>query len=190
MSIIDELGMTKEEMIERIVAGAVDRVLLAYGVDEDGDETERQTQLAKRLEKRAKQAIDKAVEGIAQRHVFPGIAQMVENLSLQLTNQWGEKRGATVTFLEYLTSRADSYLREEVNCDGKTREEAQGYTWKSSGTRVAFLVHRHLQYSIQTAMQEALVNANSSIVGGIEAAVKIKLREVADSMSVKVTTKS
>mgnify|MGYP001609874141 FL=1 len=81
-------------------------------------------------------------------------------------------------------ARAEAYLKEELDHNGKTK--AEDYNWKKSGTRIAYLVHEHLQYSIQTAMKEALTTANSAIVGGIEQAVKIKLAEVAASMKVEL----
>ena len=182
---LESLGLTKEEIIERVVA-RVAETLLTTAVGDEDDVSMTPTRFAKRLETKMLARVDAAVAEIAGKHVRPNVAAYIETLCLQATNQWGEKRGSPITFVEYLIAKADAFLREEVNYQGKVRGE-DSYSWKSSGTRIAWMVHEHLQYSIQQAMTAALATANASIVGGLNEAIKIKLAEVAASL--KVTTK-
>ena len=188
MLTLESLGLTREEITERVVARIADTLLASVVADEDGDEVTTKSVFARALERKVLERINAAVEEIAGRHVLPNVAAYVEGLCLQETNKWGEKRGRTLTFVEYLVERAEHYLREEVDYKGKTRSE-DSYSWKASGTRISHLVHEHLQYSIQTAMAQALKTANGAIVGGIEQAVKIKLAEVAASLKVEAKTR-
>lgn len=181
---LESLGLTREEIIDRVVERIADRLLREHAIDEDGDDDALPSPMAKLLERKVAQRVSDAIDAIAGRHVLPNVAAYVETLILQETNKWGEKKGTPMTFVEYLVSRADAYLREEVNYDGKTRG-ADSYSWKASGTRIAWMVHKHLQHSIQIAMERALKDANSAIVGGLEQAVKIKLAEVLASLKVK-----
>jgi hypothetical protein len=185
---IESLGLSADELADRVVNKAVEALLSKHisGTD-DGEPWEGfdDSPFAAAMQKRIKEKVEEAIDQIAGKHVLPNVAAYVETLCLQETNKWGEKRGEPVTFVEYLVARANAYLAEEVDFRGKTKTE-EGYGWKKNTTRVAYLVHEHLQYSIETAMKAALTDANSKIVGGIEAAIKIKLAEVAASLKVQV----
>lgn len=187
--ILSSLGIGKEEIFNRVVEQIVDRVVHSYPVDDEGNEYKRSSRFYDELTKYAKQKIDQKVEQLGDQHVLPRISAMIENLVLQETNKWGEKQGAPVTFIEYLVKRAESFLTEEVNSDGKTQKQADGYSWRVASTRVVFLVHQHLHYTIEKAMKEAVQNANDTIKDGLEKTVKLKLAEIAQSLKVNVQTK-
>ena len=187
---LQALGITTDELQERIVSRAVERLFEVSGMDEDGYDVIQSSPLAGRLEKAIKAAVDKRVGEIAERHVLPITGELVENIVLQATNQWGEKTGEPVTFREYLIKRADNYLREEVNYEGKSKAEAgNSYGWNKAQSRIAHLVHAHLHYNIESAMKEAVKSANTVIVAGIQETVKLKLAEVAAQLKVEVKTK-
>ena len=183
---LESLGFTAEELQQRVIDQIVDKVMPAtvYYYDEDS-KTQRTSMIADQLNKAVRERIDEAVNAIADKHVLPNVTQYLEALTLHETNRWGEKKGASVTFVEYLTQRADAYMREEVNHSGKTKDE-DSYSWRASSTRVAYMINQHLQYSIETAMKQALQVANSSIANGLEEAVKIKLAEVVGGIKTTV----
>ena len=192
MSEIDTLkalGLTSDDIMERVVERVTDRLLESRYFDEDGDEGSAPSQFATAMQSHIKAKIDEAVANIAGRHVLPNVATYVENLTLQETNRWGEKTGTALTFVEYLVQRAEAYLQEKVDYDGNVQSESRGSYWKGTQTRIAHLVHKHLHYSIETAMKRAIENANAVIVKGLQATVEIKLREIADGLSVHVKTK-
>lgn len=186
---LEALGLTKEEIIERIADRVSERLLESTYCDEDGDEGSMPSSFARAMQERIKAKIGEAIDGIAGRHVLPNVETYVENLCLQETNRWGEKTGKSLTFIEYLIERAEAYLAEEVDFEGKTKSESRGYSWSKSQTRVAHLVHRHLHYSIETAMKNAIENANKVIVGGLQKTIEIKLQEVAEKLRVSVASK-
>lgn len=187
---LEALGLTKEDISERVIASIVERML--YDVDacdEEGNPVQSRSQFQDQLKDRVKQQITASIDEIAAKHVLPNVSIYLENLCLQETNRWGEKQGKSVTFIEYLIGAAERFMSEEVDYEGKPKGDSSSYNWKKSSTRVAHLVHKHLQYSIETAMKGALADANSAIVGGLEHAVKIKLAEVQANLKVAVTTK-
>ena len=89
-------------------------------------------------------------------------------------------------FALYTRLKADEYIQEPVNYNGKTRDE-DNYNWSPKSSRIVYLVNNHLRFSIETAMKKAMADANKSIVGGIEAAVKMALQEA--QAKLKITTK-
>jgi hypothetical protein len=174
-----ELGFTQEQLQDRVVEGIIDRLTISDG----GDDSE----LFRRLENVVEEKINEAVESLANKHVLPNVTKYLENLCLQETNKYGEKKGEKKTFIEYLVARAEHYMTEKVNFQGKVKSE-DSYQWRESTTRISYLIHEHLHYHIENAMKEAMKNANDSIIGGIEKAVKMKLTEVAEKFNVKVAT--
>jgi hypothetical protein len=113
----------------------------------------------------------------------------LEALTLQETNRWGEKVGKPVTFIEYLVHRAHAYITEEVDHYGKSKAESNDHYWRGSQTRITHLIHQHLQYNIQTAMERVLKDANSQIATGIAEAVKIQLQQLLEKIKPAVVTK-
>lgn len=185
---LESLGFSKEDLQERVIEQLCSQVLSGKTYDEDGNEEWADSQFKRKLDDRIKAQVESSIAVMAEKHILPNVAHYVENLTLQQTNKWGEKQGKSVTFIEYLTQRAEAYIQEEVSYDGKTKEQG-GYGWNKSTTRIAYLVHQHLQYSIESAMKEALKTANSAIAGGIQEAVKIKLQEVVGGLQVAIKTK-
>jgi hypothetical protein len=187
MLTLESIGLTQDELQERLIDALCDRLLTTVYFDDDGDETLQGSRLKKQLQSQVEKKIDAAINAIAEKHILPNVATYLENLVLQQTNEWGEKKREPVTFIEYLVQRAEHYLNETVSHDGKGKAEG-GYQWSGAQTRVAYLVHHHLQYSIETAMKQAVKDANSVIVGGLAETVKMKLKEVSDKLTVGVST--
>jgi predicted metal-dependent hydrolase len=185
---LESLGFSQEELQERVVGRLCEQVLQSTGYDEDGDEYSVDSKLAKTLERRVKEHVDATINAMAEKHVLPNVSTYIENLTLQTTNRWGERQGKPVTFIEYLTQRAEAYMQEEVDFQGKPKG-ADSYSWKGTQTRLTHMVHQHLHYSIESAMKDALQIANSAIATGIQETVKRKLAEVSAALKAEVKTK-
>lgn len=182
------LGFTKEELQNRVIDQIVESVMYGRYADEDGDETFRDSRFKQELDRRVQARIDDTINALAEKHILPNVSQYIEGLTLQQTNQWGEKKGAPVTFVEYLVQRAQAYMQEEVNSSGKTRAE-DSYGWSGRQTRISYLIHEHLHLSIDTAMKESMKIATGEIARGLHETTRIKLNEIAANMKVAVSTK-
>jgi hypothetical protein len=182
---LEALGFTREELQERVIAKVCDRLLETVGLDEDGDEYAKDSTFARQIETRLKKYVDEKVAALCDQHVLPFVSGKVDELVLQETNKWGEKVGREVPFIEYLVSRAEAYMTEPVDFDGK---KPDGYG-RATQTRITHMVHQHLHYEIATAMKKALETANGAIVGGINEAVRMKLAEFTTALKVTVETK-
>jgi hypothetical protein len=184
---LESLGFTKDELQQRVIDQLCESILSGKSYGEDGESIYEDSQFKRKLDEKLKAHIDQTIGAIAEKHVLPNVTQYVETLTIQETNKWGEAKGKKVTFVEYLTQRAEAYIQEEVSSQGKSKAEADSYNWSKSTTRIAYLINAHLQYSIETAMKQALATANSAIAGGIEKAVKVKLEEIVAGMKVAVS---
>jgi isocitrate lyase len=192
---LEDLGFTQQELQDRVINMIAEDVMAQSftGYDYDSDEEyseKRETPFARRLKDLVVARVDAQIAAIAEQHILPKVSDYVENLTLQETNRWGEKTGQKVTFIEYLVKRAENYLTEGVNYEGKAQNEcSSGYGWNKTQSRLTHLVHQHLHYSIATAMKQAIADANAHIVKGLEETTKIKLAEIAASLKVEVKHK-
>lgn len=188
---LEALGITQDKLVELVVERLVENATAYIIPGEDGEPVEKTSRLWDALTKRVQHAIDTRIAALAEKNVIPHVTNIMENLVLQTTNKWGEKVGKPVTFIEYMTQRAEAYLTEPVNFEGKSKsEDGYGYGWKQAQTRISHLIHQHLHYSIETAMKNALGTTTSAIREGLLSTAKIKLEEFAKSMNVRVEVKS
>jgi hypothetical protein len=181
------LGFTIEELQERVIDRICDQMLSGVEYDPDsGDDYPVASSFKKAIDDRIKKQVADTINAIAERSVLPNVSAYIEGLVLQETNTWGEKRGEPVTFTEYLIQRAQAFMQEQVDHDGKAKAESNSSFWSAKQTRITHLIHQHLQYSIKSAMENALKVATSEIAKGIHETARIKLNEIASSLKVEV----
>lgn len=186
-NLIALLGLSREEIIERVIARIASGLLEVEGVDEYGDSVgPRPSNLQARLQAAVQKRADEKIAEIAEREILPRVGTFVETLTLQETNRWGEKTGKSMTFIEYLIQRAETYLTEQVDHQGKSASECERGYFSKYTSRTAFLIEWHLKHAIETAMRKAVADANKTIVGGLQEAVKIALEDVGKRLKVEV----
>jgi hypothetical protein len=172
---LQSLGITPDEVLTRVA----DRICEQFISEEKDYAHDFQSRIERAVKKRVDEVLDKAMS----KHVLPKVTSMVEELTLTETNKWGEAKKEPVTFIEYLVQRADCYIREEVDYNGKIRSE-DTYQWRAHSTRIAHMIHEHLAYHIKRAMEQAMGNATTSVKKGLEEACKIAIAGI----QVKVNT--
>lgn len=182
---LEELGLTPEILQERVVEMVTASLTTSIECDEDGNEIESRSPFIRAMQSQVKALVDAKVQAIAERDLLPRIDSFIENIVLQQTNQWGEKNGKSVTFIEYLVQRADAYLKEPTDWHGRAKgEPGTDYNWSAKTTRLVALIERNLAHSIQAALETALKNINASVAGGLEQAIKIQLDQVVKNIKV------
>jgi hypothetical protein len=79
-------------------------------------------------------------------------------------------------------------MGEKVDYAGSPNSKGS-YSFKAEGTRIEYAVNKHMQYTVETAMKEVITNANQNLVKGLTDGVKMKLQEIANSITVNVAVK-
>jgi hypothetical protein len=177
---LDELGLTKEQLQEMVVEKISNDLL----IDEEGFYSAFHREAKSRIEKQ----IESSINSLCERFVMPNVNEMVESLSLQATNRWGEKKGEALTFTEYLVHRAEKWMSEMVDHSGKDKQ-AGGHGWRARQTRLAHMIHEHLYHRISRVMAEAIGDANAQLGEAIVETVKVQLEDIKRRLSVKVESK-
>ena len=183
---LEALGMTQEDLQQKVVAHLAHDIMTTTCMDDEGQQYDRNSEFGKKLHEAVRETIDKRVNQIAEDHVAPRIAEMIDEMVLTKTNEWGEKKDEPLTFTEYLVSRAEQYMTEEVDYEGKTRRQVHGYSWKADQTRLAHMINKHLHYAIESAAKEIVKGANEVLVKGLAETVKLKLEEIKEKLVIQV----
>jgi len=184
---LEELGITKEDLQERVIERCCEMLLSEVSYDENESPRIISSSFERKAKEQIKKIIDEKVTEAGDKHVLPFVAKMIENTVLQKTNEWGEKTGTPISFIEYLVQRAEVYMTQQVDYKGEEKTNSNSYNWSGRSTRVAYMINKHLHYAIETAMKKALANANSQIAKGIEEAIKVNMELVLKNVKCAVT---
>ena len=174
------LGITKEDLIDRIVTNAVKKVFdeQAFGDRIDTD-----------MKRRVDQAVERIATNIIDKHVAAAIGsdfkKVVSEMVFQKTNQWGEPKGEGMSLKEMTIARMDAWLNEGLDYNGRPKSGSD-YSWKASTTRLGKAIDDYFHYHMDTAMKAILSEANNKHVDGIKTVVGIKLDEIKKTLKVEV----
>lgn len=186
---LESLGLSKEQLQEMLLEKMVEQALVGISYDDEGDAYRTDTSFATQLKKRVREQIDASINALAAQHVLPNVAQYIENLTLQATTSWGEKKGEPMTFVQYLTSRAEAYMQEQVDFDGKAKGQDSYGSWTGKQTRLVHLIHQHLHYTIQEAVKTGLGIGQKAVAEAIQSTVKAQLANMVTQFKLGVEVK-
>ncbi|MCS3467120.1 hypothetical protein M2401_000841 [Pseudomonas sp. JUb42] len=185
---LEALGVSATYLQERIVEQAVHALLYSTGFDEDGDESSYASKFKQQVEKRVQEAVDLKIAALAAEHVLPRVGEMIEAANMMKTNAYGEPKGDPMTFKEYIASRAEVYMSEKVDYNGKSREESKDtYNWRESGPRLTVLMKLYIKDTLEKSAKNAINDVNKVIAKNIEVAAKDAIQACAAAIKVSAT---
>jgi hypothetical protein len=184
---LEQLGITKDELADRVVDSIANRLLYREVANEDGNMVSGlESAFSHQLEERLLKAIGEAVNALAEKHVVPALVDRVEELDFQPQSRYGEPKGEPITYKEYLAGRADTWLTQTVDHDGNEKGDYHFRDQSKKTTRAAFLVNQYFSRTVEKALKEAVGAANEKIAEGLEKAVAMKIREIAAGLKVDI----
>jgi antitoxin component of RelBE/YafQ-DinJ toxin-antitoxin module len=175
---LEDIGLTQEELQKRVV----EQIANTLCFPEDGSESDFNSE----IQKAYRQQIVDGVKALAETVVAPRVSELLDKVTFQETNRWGESQKAAITLKEFLISRAEAWMTEKVDFNGRAKGEDTYGNWNGSQTRISHMIHEHLKYHIENSVKAALADINSKIAIGIQETVKLKLKETLDSLKVNV----
>lgn len=184
---LQQLGFTPEQLFDRVADNITERLLASAVLSEDGD-FEEASPYMQAMQKKITARLDEAISQVVEQQILPGVPAQIEDIVIQQTNQWGEKKGEPVTFVEYLVERGNFYINEMVDYEGKTRTQkgSFGSSWKGTQTRLTHMIDRHLHYQIEQAMKSFLSSANKEFSGALAKTAQAKMQEISARLKVEV----
>ena len=188
---VSDLGLTPEILRDAVIERAAKMLIDRDDADYDEDygwansiKAKVDNMIADRIQAATQEAVDAAIA----KHASPFIEGEIEKVVFRRTNEWGEQKGEPKTFREFLIDRVEQYIVEPVNYDGKTKAQ-DGYNFRQSSTRIAYMVDKYLHHEVEGAMKAAFTDLNSKVSEGILGAVRRSLKSALDGLKVSVSTK-
>lgn len=182
------LGMSVEDLGDRIVDQAVNTLLSSTGFNPDTEEETRyESRFKREIETRIKKAVDEKIAALAAVHLIPRVGEMIEKANLRQTNKYGEPKGEPMTFIEYIASRAEVYMSEDVDMHGKTKSEGD-YNWRVSGPRLTVLMRSYIRETLERHAKEAIKDVNAVVAKNIEKAARDAITKAAAALKVSVAS--
>lgn len=174
---LESLGLTVEQMQDRLIEAMIDRFLTSTVSDEDGEPVIVASHFRTAIQNSITQRVDETVERLIAPALEGSITSYIDQFKIAQTNAFGEARREPESITEYIVRRAQEYLTEGVDWQGKSKKEKgrDSYNHRDETTRVAFLIDKRLNEEIEKAMKEALANANTAITNGLKSAVAFEL---------------
>lgn len=174
-----DLGISQDELREQIVERASQK-LTDYVIETEGDSLQNLQPAHNTIEKIVGEQVDTFIEN----ELRPVVEKGVENVIFDFTNQYGEKKGQSLTFREYLVQRAEEYLTEKVNYDGKSKREDS--MARPTQPRITYMIDRMIHSRIEKAMKDAIEDFDRMLQQGLSATVNQKLSEIAKNTKISI----
>ena len=191
---LEALGVSAEDLAERIIDQAVHALLYSTGFNPDTEEeVTYENKFKKAIESKIQQTVDTKIAAIASEHILPRVGEMIEKADMRKTNRYGEPQTPSMTFKEYIAHRAESYMTEEVNYFGESKADLEAknestYNWSSSGPRLSVLMKLYIKDSMEKAAKTAVTDVNAVIAKNIEKAAKDAIASTLANLKVRIAT--
>ena len=190
---LEALGVSAEDLAERIVDQAVHSLLYSTGFNQETEEEVTYENKFKRaIEAKIQQTVDTKISAIAEEHILPRVGEMIEKADMRKTNRYGEPQTPSLTFKEYIAHRAESYMTEDVDYQGKSKADLEDkkestYNWRSCGPRLTVLMRNYIRDSLEASAKAAVSDVNKAIANNIEKAAKEAIAVTAANIKVSVS---
>lgn len=185
---LESLGISPEELGSRIVDQCADALLNSTGFNPDTEEEVRyESRFKREIEARIQKAVDEKIAALAAVHLIPRVGEMIESANMRRTNHYGEPKGEAMTFKEYIAHRAELYMSESVDINGRSKEESgDAYNWRAAGPRLTVLMRGYIHDTLEKHAKAAVTDVNKAIAKNIEAAARDAITAAAAGLKVTV----
>lgn len=186
---LEALGISPEDLGNRIVEQCVEALLNSTGFNPDTEEETRyESRFKREIEARIQKAVDEKIAALAAVHLIPRVGEMIEKADMRKTNTYGEPKSPPMSFKEYIAHRAEEYMSENVNYHGKSKaEENNDYNWRSEGPRLTVLMRNYIRETLEKHAKAAVTDVNKVIAKNIETAARDAITAAAAALKVSVS---
>ena len=185
---LEALGISPEDLGNRIVDQCVEALLNSTGFNPDTEEETRyESRFKREIEARIQKAVDEKIATLAAVHLIPKVGEMIEMADMRKTNAYGEAKTPPMTFKEYIAHRSEEYMSEAVNIRGLSKAEDNNYQWQAAGPRLTILMRIYIRETLEKHAKAAITDVNKVIAKNIETAARDAITAAASALKVAVS---
>lgn len=180
---LQALGLSVEEIQQRVIDGIVEQICTDKMEDENGDLVYVTSHFKQRITDVVLKRVDEQIERIVSPILEPQVDHWLESVRIQQTNTYGQPKTEPETLLEYSIRSLNEYCYTGVDWQGRTAEQrrkagSSNWSERSETNRITFMIDQKLSKFMEEQMKDALKSANEAITGGLAAAVKFELQKL------------
>lgn len=130
-----------------------------------------------------------AASAMGTQVVQPILQEMIAKKVFQHTNQWGEPKGESKTCMEFLEAHCKSYLLEEVDAKGRSKDECNqwdGRDWKKAGQRLDVLIKKECDDRVRDVVRDATVAAAKAVGEAYRERINMAVTMAIDAVKIDV----
>lgn len=187
---LENLGISNEDLLEKLTDKLCENLLTRYSYDDDMQGYPVSTEFKRLMDKKIQELVDAKLQTIAEEHVMPGMIEKIDSMIVRQTNEYGEDVEEPVSLVQYLVKKAENYMYQEVDSNGKpTGSQRHWERNKPQNTLLAYQIDQYLHVYIRQAMETVIGAGNKTLVKALSEACKIQLENTAKKLKVSVETK-
>ena len=189
---LKSIGITEEELQQRVVDTITNRMLSSTAFDYDESRSfSTASPIFRKIQDSIKSAIDSKFDLLFDSQIRPLVDTEIDSLVIQKTNEWGEKKGEPVTFLEYLIEQAEKYINEPVDSRGRTRSQCaashDSFNSVRGSTRLANAVDQKIALHLEQCVTAVMRDATDKVGAAMQDVLKNALDTAKEKIKVKIS---
>lgn len=96
---LEALGISADELGDRIVEQCVESLLNSTGFNpETEEETRYESRFKREIAARIQKAVDEKIAALSEVHLIPRVGEMIESADMRKTNGYGEPKSPPMSF--------------------------------------------------------------------------------------------
>jgi autotransporter translocation and assembly factor TamB len=178
--ILAHLGITKEELLDRVAKQVARDLLHGASVDDEGQAWPIDTKFHKEMQELIETELKSQIATHFQRDVVPKLTEITAKMILNRTNRYGERKAKPQTLKEFMVQQTKNFLREVVDSRGQLTTRGNGKT------RLETMLSDNMQQVLKMELEDTVSAANEMLAGELQEAVRTRLTALAEKFKIVV----
>lgn len=174
---LEQIGLTQEELQQRVIEAIASQLLEENLEDEDGDTYSRKTSLHTKLREAIIARVDEKVGLLATMTTASQLPQYLNDLVFTRTNGYGEAKEPGEKLRAHIDRLVGEYLSVQVTSDGNTAR----YRDDKTTSRLEWILGKHVRGLVKEAIDTYLKHAGDIIAGDLREAVTSAIAKLVPS---------
>jgi hypothetical protein len=158
----EDIGLSQDEVQSRVVEAIADQIVTTASCDDEGNVHKRRASFVTRMENTVESVIRQRAEKLIDSQLEAVIDKILSS-GFQPVDSYGEPKGEKTTLRDMIKKKAEAFLSERVDKNGKTADRYADPV----GTRLDVAMQKHVDGVCTATVQNELKTAVEAAKGKI-----------------------
>lgn len=169
-SIIEQLGITKEDIEKKVVEAVVDDLHLNYD--------HLISDAVEQVKAFAKKSLEEGIEKQCTEAIGNDTEAFLASIKFAEHTRWGDRIGSEKSLKEYAVDYATKWLTDRVDAYGKPSNSG------SASPRLVRIINSHLKSSLEQKIDKIMSNAHEHFGQSLKEVLENRINEIVSRMKV------